>query len=300
MVLAWDGSSKADEPVDRAVAFLRVEVPAWPRDNHCFSCHNNGDSARALYRARGVERALLAETTRWLETPRSWDAQGEEGPSNDKKLARLQFALALATAVQTGSSSSRDALHEAADRVERDMAADGSWPSFESSTVASPATYGKRLATALAIRLFETDGAKRHERAIASAQKWLRQQAIENVIEAAAVMLIEDKNQRTDAGRKALALLLRAQSKSGGWGPYPNAPTEAFDTAIVLIALAPFQSDVEAGPALKRGRSALVAMQNPDGSFPGSTRPPGGESYAQRLSTTGWATLALIVFDRAN
>src|SRR5262249_3941979 len=26
----------------RAVDFLRREVPAWSRDNGCFSCHNNG------------------------------------------------------------------------------------------------------------------------------------------------------------------------------------------------------------------------------------------------------------------
>ncbi|MFN0122677.1 MAG: hypothetical protein ACKV2V_19440, partial [Blastocatellia bacterium] len=33
----------------RAVAFLAREVPAWPARNSCFSCHNNGDAARALY-----------------------------------------------------------------------------------------------------------------------------------------------------------------------------------------------------------------------------------------------------------
>src|SRR6185436_19333086 len=35
----------------RAVEFLKREVPAWSRDNGCFSCHNNGDAARALYAA---------------------------------------------------------------------------------------------------------------------------------------------------------------------------------------------------------------------------------------------------------
>ena len=36
-------------PEDRALAFLGREVPLWSRSNHCFSCHNNGDAARALY-----------------------------------------------------------------------------------------------------------------------------------------------------------------------------------------------------------------------------------------------------------
>src|SRR6266853_1906685 len=26
-----------------AVEYLVVEVPRWARENHCFSCHNNGD-----------------------------------------------------------------------------------------------------------------------------------------------------------------------------------------------------------------------------------------------------------------
>ena len=39
----------APDPEGRALAFLCREVPRWSRENHCFSCHNNGDAARALY-----------------------------------------------------------------------------------------------------------------------------------------------------------------------------------------------------------------------------------------------------------
>ena len=35
-------------------------------------------------------------------------------------------------------------------------------------------------------------------------------------------------------------------------------------------------------------------MQEADGSWPETTRPPGADSYAQRISTTGWALLALL------
>ena len=38
-------------PEAKAVAFLSREVPRWSREKHCFSCHNNGDGARALFRA---------------------------------------------------------------------------------------------------------------------------------------------------------------------------------------------------------------------------------------------------------
>ena len=43
-----------------------------------------------------------------------------------------------------------------------------------------------------------------------------------------------------------------------------------------------------------RGRAFLLTQQQPDGSWIETTRPPGNVSYAQRISTTGWATLALL------
>jgi hypothetical protein len=46
---------------------------------------------------------------------------------------------------------------------------------------------------------------------------------------------------------------------------------------------------------LKRGRVHLVSTQEKDGSWQETTRPSGAESYAQRISTTSWATLALLL-----
>src|SRR6185503_8375447 len=60
-----------------AVDFLKREVPAWSRDNHCFSCHNNGDGARALYAAsqegHRIPSRVLKETTAWLARPDRWE-----------------------------------------------------------------------------------------------------------------------------------------------------------------------------------------------------------------------------------
>ena len=46
---------------------------------------------------------------------------------------------------------------------------------------------------------------------------------------------------------------------------------------------------------IRRGREFLLKSQYADGSWPETTRPPGAESYAQRVSTSGWAALALLV-----
>ena len=44
----------------------------------------------------------------------------------------------------------------------------------------------------------------------------------------------------------------------------------------------------------RRGRDFLVASQEEDGGWPGTTRPAGGDSYAQRVSTSAWAAMALL------
>jgi hypothetical protein len=62
----------------------------------------------------------------------------------------------------------------------------------------------------------------------------------------------------------------------------------------VLLALCELPDDGEVRAMRARGRGYLIATQQPDGSWPETTRPAGAESYPQRLSTGGWATLALL------
>jgi hypothetical protein len=101
-----------------------------------------------------------------------------------------------------------------------------------------------------------------------------------------------------DQRRSCLALLRKGQGPDGGWGPYVNAPAEVFDTALALLALSGWPDRNEVEPMLERGRAYLLANQSQDGSWPETTRPTGGESYAQRLSTTGWAILALLATEQ--
>jgi len=303
MLVPWClSAARVDEPGRRAVAYLAAEVPRWSRENGCYSCHNNGDAARALYHARGagvaVDRSALRDTTAWLGRPEGWDANGGDGPTNDKGLARLQFALALAAAVESGRDDLRPALRRAAVRLASDRSVDGSWPVGDVGIVGSPATYGRRLASALAARVLRDDGNPSHTATLRKAEEWVRAGPIGNVVAAAAVLLVEPTRggpaDRSEAARRATAYLIAARSGTGGWGPFPDSPTEAFDTALALIALAPFRDDPGVALALRPGRAALVRMQLSDGSWPETTRPPGGESYAQRLSTAGWATHALL------
>jgi hypothetical protein len=288
-------------PEERALAFLAREVPRWAAENRCYSCHNNGDAARALYAAvrlgRKVPPAALADTTRWLARPTGWDANAAEDPSRDRKLARLQFAAALVEAADAGLVKDGAALARAAELVAGHQDEDGSWPTDAGGSPGSPATHGRALATYLARRTLARADPRKYARAIARTNAWARRAPVKTVPDAAGVLLILG-NAADDAASSqrsaALGLLRKAEARGGGWGPYVNAPTEVFDTAVAVLALAAQPEDAALKAMRRRGRAYLLAAQYEDGSWPETTRPSGAESYAQRLSTAGWATLALL------
>lgn len=72
---------------------------------------------------------------------------------------------------------------------------------------------------------------------------------------------------------------------------------EPFDTALVLLALVA-ETGERASESIARGRKLLLESQREDGSWPETTRPAGQRSYAQYVSTTGWATRALLATAR--
>jgi len=296
-----ENANKAPAAEDRALTFLGREVPRWSIENKCFSCHNNGDGARALYTAlkmgSRVPPSAVADTSAWLARPEGWDHNGGDAPFSDKRLARIQFAASLVTSLESGQTKDRRVLMRAAEIVADDQASDGSWPIEDGGAVGSPATYGRPLATYMAREVLRKADSTRFRDSVERANAWLRRLNPKNVLDTAIVLLAEDA--RDDAEEIAhhqstLDFLRRAQSENGGWGPYANSPPEPFDTAVVLLALVRLNRQPTTSGMIERGRAYLIATQLPDGSWPGTTRPPGGESYAQRLSTAGWATLALL------
>lgn len=274
------------------MAYLAREVPAWPVKNKCYSCHNNGDAARALFVARRLaipfDAAALESTARWLRRPADWKDNGPKVDYSDKKLATLQFAHALTEA------DSPDALREAADQVRDLQEKDGSWAVDADGLPGSPVTYGRTLATVVARRVFVAADPKRYAEAINRSTEWLRNKKPVGVLDAAALLMGSSGDPA-----ECLAILRKGQTRDGGWGPFVTSPPEVFDTAIALLGLATLRQRDEVEELIRRGREFLAQSQQSDGSWLETTRPPGAESYAQRISTTGWATLALFATAKA-
>jgi hypothetical protein len=315
--LAVRGGASAPQPAApaspaeaRAIAYLAREVPAWRREHPCYSCHNNGDAARALVAAIGRApdvRPALDDTLKWLAEPRRWETNGGgEGGGDDKRLARIQFAHAT-TAASAASLLAKGAIDQAAAIVAADQQPDGSWQLDSSDSIGSPATYGTALATVFARRTLASSGLPSMAGAVARADRWLSSIRPANVPDAAAVLFAfagERDPGRPAGWNVALELLRNGQGRNGGWGPYTTSPAEPFDTALAVLALqevkalraplAPTFTSQTMDEALARGRQYLVAEQLADGSWSETTRPAGQTSYAQRISTTAWALLALL------
>jgi len=293
----------------RAVAYLAREVPAWRRDHPCYSCHNNGDAARALVAAierKHDVRAAIEDTLKWLAEPGRWESNGGgEGGGDDKRLARIQFAHATTAAV-TASLVGKNALREAAAIVSADQQADGSWQLDSSDSIGSPATYGTALATVFARRTLAAAAPAEMASRIARADRWLSAVVPNNLPDAAAVLIAYadvPPQRRPSNWNAALELLAKGQGADGGWGAYPTSPAEPFDTALAILALhelrtkqanaEPIFTSTAVDAALVRARAYLVQQQLDDGSWQETTRPAGQSSYAQRISTTAWSLLAL-------
>lgn len=239
----------------KAVEYLSSEVASWRAGNGCFSCHNNGDGARALLAASAPAEATR-ETLAWLSKPESWDA---------KPLARVQFASALLL------MSDAKALARAAELVAADQSADGHWKVDEETGPGAAATYGPVLGTVMALRVLEMAGKERYAEPIRRARVWLEARKADHALDVAA--LAWELKRPADIQR-----LRSMQAPNGSWN------SEAFDTAVAMLALG---GDAKASEYLRKA-------QLEPGGWAGTTRPAGGASYAQHISTTAWVVLALL------
>lgn len=246
-------------------------MPKWKRENGCYSCHNNGDGLRALIAAQRagfeVDAKVIEESLAALRPPGGdWEA---------KPLARLQRAMAVREAVAAGLLD-RQTLEDSAALVARDQQSDGHWQvEDELAAVGSPVTYGPVLATYLACEVLKASGTvELHASAIRRARRWLTARKPAHVLDLAVLVLALGR----EPDRQKL---VAAQLPNASWN------NEPFDTAMARLALG------ASHPASKRARAFLIGTQWSGGGWPATTRPAGGDSYAQHISTTAWALISL-------
>lgn len=306
---AIDKADPVATAIARGAGYLTKEVPKWKAEHPCYSCHHSGDATRALLAAgaKGYDIGTsLDDTLTFLRQPATWAQNKAPDGFDDKRLARAQFASALAVAERHGKAASTD-LDQAAKLLVADQQADGSWTLDQSQSIASPATYGPIIATWSARTTLIASGMQPDHFTIVAADRWIRGLTPENVIDAAATVLaleLASDVMAENLRRACLQIIRQGQSPAGGWGPYVTAAPQVFDTAIAVLALGLLDTEPrlarstyrpeELKEAIAKGKAYLASQQRPDGSWPETTRPANQESYAQRISTTAWAMLALL------
>src|SRR5262245_40541555 len=133
---------KADPAETKAIEFLIREVPAWSINNGCFSCHNNGDAARALYMANQKEYSIppsaLADTTESVSQLTRWEQNRADPGFSDKRLANVQFAASLLAALENGYVKERGVIEQAARKLIDDQFPEGAWKIDTGNVVGSP------------------------------------------------------------------------------------------------------------------------------------------------------------------
>ncbi len=287
--------------IARGVRYLLKELPNWK---------TNGDATRALLVASSKGHDIgtsLDETLAFLKQPAKWEQNKALGGFDGQTLARVQFASALAVAERLGKAAPAD-LEAAAKLLVADQKADGSWQPDQSPGIGSPATYGEIIATWSARSTLIASGIQPDFFSIVQADRWIRGLTPENLLDASATILALDLSSDVMAEnlrRNCLSSLRQGQSAdTGGWGPSVTAEAQVFDTAIAVLALSSLEVEPrlarsayrveELKEAIANGKKYLAAQQRADGSWPETTRPATQDSYTQRISTTGWAMLALL------
>lgn len=297
------------DAVRKGLSYLREEVPRWRKENGCFSCHNNGDGARALIRAHRIGKPFEAEgwrqTLDWLNHPERWRDNGGESFS-DHELATLQFSIAYAEARHAQQITRADADNRILSGLESLQRDDGSWPGSSRATIGGPLTYGNELATALSIRALSQLSRETPRASIERGRRFLRQLESKNTPQAAAILIGLSSGEPNSTQKAALVrawqFLRAGQHKTGGFGPFPGSYPEPYDTALALIALQearPYLADSATGhdplrTTMLRAQSWLIEAQLEDGGWTETTRPANNESYAHHISTTAWSLMALL------
>ncbi len=295
--------------------------------------NSNAAQALAQAKAVGFEvpAAALVDTNDWLLHPERWKDNGGDPAFADETLANIQFAAALATVLEQAAPRDADtqqtdttaqqeqrvaALRQAARLIVADQQPAGFWRIGGRNQIGTPATLGNTLATREALRTLRLADSTQFAAQISKAEAWLLTERPETVFDAAALLLamadlravVQAAQPETDDEKAALVqrladlqvaaehargVLHKGQAAEGGFGPYIIAPPEPFDTAIAVLALGRW-GDEDDRSRLTKARDALLHAQYQEGDWPETTRPAGNESYAQRMSTTGWAVLALL------
>jgi hypothetical protein len=306
-------SGQVRKAVEGSVQFLEKEGVAWKNKQGCASCHHVPLMVWALGEAKNqgypVPERTLTEMTAWAMNA---DKRAEVFPDLplDKKhsepdyLGPLTMALALGDARELDPAVRKERRRMLEHVVTR-QEADGSW---NANSGGRPPVHASRdvLTGWLLLALSSPasgEGADDPWKAQREkADRWLAGAAPADEPPSLAIrLLVLQKCNKPARDRKPLLeSLLRQQNADGGWAQTKEMKSDAFATGQALYVLSQL-GEKSAGEAVGRAQAFLARTQQPDGSWPMTSRPapkpgPGPARNLGPIRYVGaaWATLGLV------
>ena len=165
------------------------------------------------------------------------------------------------------------------------------------TSLGSPTTYGPFLATYLARESLKSADPVQFREPIDRSGRWLAVHETKSLMDVSVALLVSAADCSPSCLRVPSTLLRQTAQgtvRRRGLGAVCRIASGELRHGAGLDRTGQAGSPAETRDLITRGRGFLIAHQQPDGSWIETTRPPGAESYAQRVSTSAWAALALI------
>ncbi len=302
--------------VEQALTFLVQDTAKWRKERGCATCHHGTMTLWSLGEARDqgytVDAEVYADTLKWtkdLFLPR-FSKPRDTRPGWD--LVSVP-AIYLGIMSQNLPVLSRAEINQIAIHLASHQEEDGAWSLPPPKNGAPPTWESRETLAILALLGWETRQPADPQAAAAASQSrekalaWLRSTPPTETTQATTLRLLLElrtSGKSPDQLQPEIGRLLKRQNADGGWNQTPEQSSDGYATGQALYVLS------EAGlkpdrPEIRRAIAFLVATQQPDGSWPMTSRNhPGVESTRKPIRNpipityfgSAWATLGLVRF----
>lgn len=299
--------------VQQSTRFLEREGAAWMKKQQCASCHHIPAMVWALNEARNrgyqIDEKLLSEVTSWAVAGQNHTQVFPDLPL-DKKRTEVDYLgpLLMALGVDAGRDRTpavgKERVRLLGHAVSQQQA-DGSWHANSGGRPPVHATRDVQTSWLL-LALSDSEGAPNADRSWKSqretAIQWItRNPASESLQGLAMRILVYRRLGKSPSDLNPLIdSMLAQQNTDGGWSQTKTMNGDAFATGLCLYALRGQKSD-GIDRAIRRAQSFLCKNQQPDGSWPMTSRPaeprgpgPAGDLRPITYFGTAWATVGLV------
>lgn len=286
------------EAIRKGLAYVESKSLTWMRQRNCASCHHVPMMvwAQRDARQRGFqidENGLREATDFLLQNPRARIEQTPESDGIRFSPADAYTLLAFRDGGTVAEPAAQDTLKKVAAHLLSTQQADGSWEAFEGH----PPIYGASPEVTTLFAAFVLDATRTPDSTgdQVKMREWLAAHSKGEDHEALCWRVLIGHERKSSVEH-----LLKRQNADGGWSQTKERASDAYATGQAVYALVSRGGVDSSAQAVVKARDFLLKTQDPDGSWPMTSRPHllTGETAKNRepitVAASAWAVLGLL------